>query len=72
MAKMSGNSRGVEAPQTKDMALQGDTRHKLHTSSLSKGIHLGGGVKHPVGGGPDPNMCRYDDGMGTDEAEDNC
>jgi len=72
VTKVDGGERGVEHPKSMDAALIGDTRHRLHTASLSKAIHMGGTAKHSQSGGPDSNMLRYDDGMGTGEADDNC
>lgn len=35
----TGRARGVEHPIAEDMALFGDTRHRLHTASLPKVLH---------------------------------
>jgi hypothetical protein len=68
VTKVDGGQSGVQHPSPHDMALHGDTRHRLHTARLPKAQHLG----HVQPSGPDPNQLRYDDGMGTGEADDNC
>jgi hypothetical protein len=71
VTKVDGGERGVEHPHAPDAALIGDTRNKLHTAPLSKNLHMGGGHMASIPGGPDSNQLRYDEGCGTDQADDN-
>ena len=69
---LSKTTRGVEHPHSGDMALIGDTRHRLHTAPLPKNEHPYKAHQNNIPNGEDPDQLRYDHGSGSGMAEDNC
>ena len=57
-------ARGVEHPVPEDMALYGDTRHRLHHEPLPRKSGPNFGAESHAG--PDPNQLRIDCGEGVD------
>ena len=70
--QVKGSTRGIEHPVAEDMAMIGDTRHRLHTSPLPKQEHPYKAHQnaHNFGSGHPGDEYRDDTGAGQTQGMD--